>query len=521
VSASPKFAISLIGMKRPEGTKACLDRMLQAAPKDCLFFLTSNGCARTAEVFQRAARGNDRIRVTVNTENLGFQIPHKKQFNAAAQAGCEYVLIANDDIEVPDRFLEILAEPMDRNPQVVITGPEGNCGFLNHEFHGEPGNGEPEYIEMSCGLIRVKIIQQLRATLWCPGLSFCYGEDSSLSLFVREKGYQTKAVPLHVSHIRSVTVNSDPEVKRLCHESQEHNHRLNTSRWGYYLKHRRFDLPIVVKRSYAIGDVILMEPIIRAIKRSRPLSPIHVETDFPELFEGHPDVVQAAKRVSVSEPALRVNLDDSYEQTVGTHVLDAYWAGAAEVITGLEPHDWTTRLFPSQTDMVWAQQQIGDSTRVALLSTDDTTWVSKNWPKDRMKKVADWLMEQGWTVFAIGSKDRMTPSSWNVKNFVGQTSLMQLASLCSQAQLMVTPCTSSLHLAQAMGCPTVGVFGITRARYITTRGSRLAAVESDESVHGSGMRHKVIGHTHVDVGSACMESISVDSVIRGIERLTT
>lgn len=520
-----KFAISIIGMKRASATADCLERMMRLAPADTMFFATSNGCPETAFVLRGVAaqdalrRGlkSPRLTVTENATNEGFQRPHNAQFIAAAKAGCQYVLIANDDIEVPERFLERLAEPMDKDPQVAITGPSGNCGFLNHAFHGEPGNGEPEYIEMSCGLIRVEALQRLRPTLWCPNLKFCYGEDSSLSLFVKERGYTTKVVDIHVGHIRSVTVNSDPEVKRLCQESQEHNHEVNRERWAYYLQHRRFDVPVVIKRTYAIGDCVLVEPIIRAIRKSRPLSPIYVQTRFPELFAYHPDVQTGPLP---SGPCLTVDLDGAYESTVNTHIVDAYWQTASEVITGLECHDYVARLHPSPEDVAWAEKTIGRHDKIAILSTDATTWPGKNWPSERMQQVARWLAGNGWKCFAVGSKDRMVPAGWpTVTNLVGHTSLMQLAALCARAGLMVTPDTSSLHIAQAMGCPTVGLFGLTRARYITTRGSKLAAVESPDSLANSGIRHRLTGKTFVEGGQECMEAITVEQVIEAVKKL--
>ena len=91
-------------------------------------------------------------------------------------------------------FLELLSGPMDGNdPNVAITGPEGNCQHLDHNFHG--GGGSLEYIEGSCALIRIEAIRKLRNNLWCPELEGIYGEDSSLSLFVRENGYSVQTVP--------------------------------------------------------------------------------------------------------------------------------------------------------------------------------------------------------------------------------------------------------------------------------------------------------------------------------------
>jgi ADP-heptose:LPS heptosyltransferase len=514
-----RFLISTIGLNRREGTRQCIERVIKHG-HDFHLVLTDNGSTDgTGQMFDEFAAKHSNITVVHNTTNQGFQDPHAHAFRLASQMGAEFFLCLNDDLLVEENFLDLLVEPMERDQTVAITGPTGGCESLNHLFHGEPSNGRPpDYCEGSLMLVRVSTIQRLRNNLWCPGLKGIYGEDSSLSLFVRERGYQIAKVKVNTQHARSSTVNSDPAIKAYCNECQEHNHRFNQHRWAYYLEHHRFDLPILIKRQYAIGDVVLITPIIRAIAQSRPLSPILVETDFPELLADHPQVYQAAKTITVPGPHLTIDLNGAYESTTQTHVVDAYWQKAAEVITGLEPVDHRTELFPSATDQRWAQRHIQGQT--ALLSVDSTTWPGKNWPTERMQQVAHYLTSKGWQVIAVGSKNRSVPTDWpKVVNLVGQTTLPQLASLCAQAQLVVTPDTSLLHLAQAVGCPAVSLFGVTRSRYLTTRGSRCVAVESDESLPNSGIRHRLTGVTHIKDGTETMESITVDQVTAAIEKI--
>lgn len=514
----PKFGLSIIGMKRAKATAECLERMMRLAPADTSFYATSNGCDDTAKELRKIARKDKRLTVTENTSNEGFQRPHHLQFVAAAQAGCQYVLIANDDIEVPEGYLEKLAEPMDRDPQVAITGPSGTCTHLDDNFHGTGGAGPPHYIEGSLSLIRVEVIQRLRNHLWCPGLRHVYSEDSSLGLFVQEKGYKIALVEMHAPHLRSATVNGDPETKRFCQEAQEHNHALNLKRWAYWVRHRNFAIPIVVKREYAIGDVVLITPVIDAIRRSRPLSPIHVQTKFPELFAADPRVASSGESIRLHGPSLMVDLDGSYEHTTQTHIVDAYWQTAASTVTGLEPHEWTTRLHPSAADMAWAEKRVGDRSKVVAIASDPTTWRGKNWPHERMAALAMKLKREGWYVIAMGSKDRMLPV-WADLNLVGQATLMQTTAVLAKSSLCISPCTSIMHLAQAVGCPVVGLFGVTRSRFVTTRGSKVAAVESPEDMPNSGIRHRVTGQTFVDGGQECMEAISVEQVLAAVKKL--
>lgn len=504
----PEFAVSLIGMKRPQGSAACLEVMLKHAT-DCHFFVTANGCPETARLFHSIAAKHRNVTVTENAQNLGFQEPHARQFVAAAKMGCEFCLVANDDVTVPEGFLQRLAEPMKRDGQVAVTGPEGNCGHLDDNFHGNGGRGDPEYIEMSMGMIRISTMRQLRPYLWCDGLRFVYGEDSSLSLFVREHGFTIRTVPMHVGHMRSVTVNGDPHTKRICDEAQAANHVVNRKRWAYYLKRRRFDFPIVLKRSYAIGDALLVSPIIRAIAESNPLSPIHVQTDYPELFDRNPHVASTGKSISIHD-AMEIELDGAYENKPMTHIVEAYEKTVREHLPGLGKVELKTEIYPSLQDYEWAKNQVNriGASKLACIGSDPTTWKGKNWPNDRFTEVRRNLEARGWKTISVGSK------KGEVK-----TTIHQLAALLSMAQLFVGNDSFPLHASQAMGCPTVGIFGPTLGRMIVTHGSKVACAEADKSVRCAGERHRIVGKTFVDCNAECINSVSVDMVMKAIERL--
>jgi ADP-heptose:LPS heptosyltransferase len=518
----PRFAISLIGMRRAQGSARCLERMIaNSESMDRHFYIVSNGCKETADVFKHLkSQHPSNITLSENATNEGFQKPHHRHYVQAAKEGYDFILICNDDISVPPDFLRILSAPMEQDPSIAITGPKGNCGFLNHEFHGTDGKGEEEYIEMSCGMIRIDTMRRLRSELWCPGLRFCYGEDSSLSLFVREKGYHIKTVDMHVDHLRSVTVNGDPETKRLCNESQAANHETNRRRWGHYLRVRNFSFPIVVKRSMALGDVILTTPIVRAIKASNPLSDIHVQTDFPDVFANNPNVTRAAKSIPTMPNELVVDLNGAYEDAPMRHVLEAYEAKTREQVTGLGEVEWRTQLFPSRKDHQWAQAMIAkaEGRPVCLIHGDKSHWPGKDAPQSLWDATASRLRQEGWKVFVVGTTTN-EPAFGNDLDLRGQTGILQLAALCAHAKLFAGPDSGPLHISQSMGCPTIGVFGVTSARFLMTHGSKLSPVESPASIPSSGLRHRLTGITHLADGADAMASITPEQVWAGIIRL--
>ena len=317
-----------------------------------------------------------------------------------------------------------------------------------------------------------------------------------------------------------MTVNGNPETKALCQKYQQQNHELNRRRWEHYLKVRKFDYPIIVKRTYAIGDVILTTPIIRAIKASNPLSLIFVQTSYPEVFAGNPDVQKAAKEVHRDADALMVDLDNSYEQHPQTHILDAYTKTAKEAVRGMGNPEWKLSLYPSKQDREWARamkDRIAPTQKLALVNADPSDWPGKQWGADKFGQIIKWLQSKGFAVATIGSK---THYSWNgVSDLVGMTSLLQLAALCTESALVVTTDSAPLHIAQASGTPVACVYGATNARFIATQGSKHAGAEADPQIACAGSRHRVAGQTFVPCSPDCIQSVTVEHVQAAIERL--
>jgi len=68
------------------------------------------------------------------------------------------------------------------------------------------------------------------------------------------------------------------------------NHKNLLNKWKIYFKKRNFDYKILIKRAGAVGDAIMVTPIIKALKNRYPLSEITIHTVCPQVFENNPDV---------------------------------------------------------------------------------------------------------------------------------------------------------------------------------------------------------------------------------------
>ena len=137
---------------------------------------------------------------------------------------------------------------------------------------------------------------------------------------------------------------------------------------------------------------------------------------------------------------------------------------------------------------------------------------AKRWPADRFAQAAGRLIDAGATVAVVGGPsdrevaDEVLGAEGRALDFVGRTSVGSLAAVLEGADVLITNDTGPMHLAAAVGTPTVALFGSTNP--IWTR------------PYGEG--HRVLSHP-VDcqpcyqrtcrIGYLCLHGIELESVV--------
>lgn len=489
------ITVSVLTFVALEHSKRCIQALLERSTLPYELILTANGNPTAAEYFKSVADQHAHVRVVVNETNLGFQIPNT---HALSLTTTEYFVMLNDDTIVPPRWLESLVEPFTKNPKAALTAPRGTCCALNEKFHGYVG-GRVEYLEASCLMGKTEILK--KHGLFSPHLKFAYGEDSDLSLRMQEAGYTIHQANFKlITHIRAATSSKVPGILKI----QEENHVYLRKRWGHYLRTRRFDYPIIVQRMGAHGDVLLLTPVLRALHEQRPHNPIFVRTSVPDVLHGNPNIVRASAGINNPMGAMQINLDGTYEAKPDRHIIEIY-AGVVGVDV---PRPYKLEIFPGPGDRAWATTKIPDDKWIAI-HPGPSTWKGKEWPKDRFEFVAKTLREQGWRVVLVGSADIGIANDLDLR---GKTSIMQMAAVIARTKLFIGLDSLPMHLSQAVGTPTIGLFGITDPQWISTDGSWFHGVKGTGTT--AGMRHRTVGKTHVNDNGVAMNTIAVEEVIR-------
>jgi lipopolysaccharide heptosyltransferase II len=111
-----------------------------------------------------------------------------------------------------------------------------------------------------------------------------------------------------------------------------------------------------------------------------------------------------------------------------------------------------------------------------------TRWVTKQWPPQYFARLADMLWEKyhphiflagAPSDFPIGEEIlRVAKPDTQIESWIGQTSLKELVTLMSQADLVVTNDSGPMHIAAAVGTQILALFGPTDPVLTGPYGSR-------------------------------------------------
>jgi predicted lipopolysaccharide heptosyltransferase III len=147
-------------------------------------------------------------------------------------------------------------------------------------------------------------------------------------------------------------------------------------------------------------------------------------------------------------------------------------------------------------------------------------YVFKAWPLERFAAVADWLSGQGIHVALIGSQREILIGQQIINltkhkpvNLMGKTRLSQLPVLMKRSHLLIANDGGPMHMAAAVGCPVVGLFGPTDPAVWGPRGSKVKViykgVNREECLHPGCSRGE----------ESCMHQISVEEVCQAAQSM--
>ena len=114
----------------------------------------------------------------------------------------------------------------------------------------------------------------------------------------------------------------------------------------------------------------------------------------------------------------------------------------------------------------WAQSQWVEDGRPTLLISPCSSHELRNWHADRYAAVANHAVSRGWRVVLCGGRSQLERDTTDAilaamtspaLDLVGKDTLKQLPALLERADLVMTPDSGPMHIANAMGAKVLGL----------------------------------------------------------------
>ena len=183
-------------------------------------------------------------------------------------------------------------------------------------------------------------------------------------------------------------------------------------------------------------------------------------------------------------------------------------------------------------DYKWAKAQLSCYTGRWLAICPATSKEERNWFSDRYAAVVNQLREKRWdfNVVLIGGMNAVEKqmaeeiNNQLIKpalNLVGKSTLKQLAALLSKVDVLLSPDTGTLHIAQAMGTPVVGLYAVASSEKTGPYFSQEWVIDKFSQAVKTILHKdpfKITWHERVHSQKA-MALISVDEVRKKLEML--
>ncbi len=154
----------------------------------------------------------------------------------------------------------------------------------------------------------------------------------------------------------------------------------------------------------------------------------------------------------------------------GIHVLDAI-GSFCEPLGLVRDHVAWDLPVPDEAH-AWARAQWpGDGRRVLMISPC-SSHALRNWRAERYAALADHAASRGWRIVLCGGRSELERATGDaivaamaqrdgVLDLIGKDTLKQLPALLARADLLVTPDSGPMHIANAMGTRVLGLHAAT------------------------------------------------------------
>ena len=247
--------------------------------------------------------------------------------------------------------------------------------------------------------------------------------------------------------------------------------------------------------------------------------------------------IPAARRVgydrSRSKDLHGLFVNERIPDRPGIHVLDAIGSFCEPL--GLRQTEVTWDLPVPADAWDWARAQWPDDGRRTLAISPCSSHALRNWRAERYAAVADHALSRGWRVVLCGGRSALERDTTDailaqmaprpagddaVLDLVGKDTLKQLPALLGRADLLMTPDSGPMHIANAMGTRVLGLHAASNPERSGPYSDRRFCVDRYDDAAGKYLGRPASGlkwGTKIE-REGVMDLVTVDDAVAAFER---
>lgn len=221
---------------------------------------------------------------------------------------------------------------------------------------------------------------------------------------------------------------------------------------------------ILIDRRRALGDLVMITPVIRELRRRYPDCWLQVVTEEPGPLNNNPNidrVVKPDEMVRADPWDVYLNLNDAYEHNVTSHYVDSYlYRAFGSDIAGI---DHSPEMFPTDEEIENVEdavKDLGDDNYV-VVHMRRWAWENKNIDLSIWSTLFTRIHEEfpDTKIISVGAQyDYKVPNqAGKFVDLVGQLSIGEIQHLISRGRAFIGPDSGPFHIAGTTKTPIVAL----------------------------------------------------------------
>lgn len=240
---------------------------------------------------------------------------------------------------------------------------------------------------------------------------------------------------------------------------------------------------IVLKRGYALGDVLMLEPLIEYYSKKNYQVVLDTNLEYMGMFMQYPYRIKHIKELNPAVTPIKfIDFDMSYERKPKQLVLKSYYEAAG--ITDGVIRNSRLKFNINESNKLFK--------KYVVLHIDETGVPHRNIRGMDWKPVVTYLEARGYSVFQVGNAKHE-----EVGIFINAASKEMLSFVLAGADLFIGIDSGVSHIAVALGIKSVIFFGSVNPKY------RYAEFENIRVVQNKCMKQNCYHEAVSEVGIDC------------------